>query len=86
MEKTTEDVVTGSSIDQWITWALKQADRLDPLAALSYCTKEDRKNDSSRYQNGPTPETEFDLTWQRLLARSDYFERSTPLWTHRPYR
>jgi len=69
---------------KWITWALKQADRLDPLATFSYCTKKDRRNDRSSYHNSPTPEMEFDLAWPRLITRSDYFECSTVWWAERP--
>jgi hypothetical protein len=84
VEKSTGDIAPDSTLDQWITWAQKQADRLDPLAAFSYCTKEDRKNDRSTYHTKPTPETEFNLAWQRLIVRSDYFERSTVWWADRP--
>ncbi len=84
VEKSTGDIVSGSSLDEWLIWAPKQVDRLDPLAAFSCCTKEDRRNDRSPYHNRPTTETEFDLTWQRLITRSDYFDRSTVWWADRP--
>ena len=84
MEESGGDIVSGSSLDEWLIWARKQADRLDPLAAFSCCTKEDRKNDRSPYHNSPTTETEFDLAWQRLITRSDYFERSAVWRADRP--
>jgi hypothetical protein len=84
VEKSAGKITPGSTLEQWISWALKQADRLDPLAAFSYCTKEDRRNYRSPYHNSPTPEPEFDLAWQRLITRSDYFERSPVWWADRP--
>jgi hypothetical protein len=55
------------SLDKWITQPINQADRLDPLAAFSCCTKRDRRNDPSPYHNDPDSKTDFDLSWQLLL-------------------
>jgi hypothetical protein len=84
VEKSAGEITPDSTVEKWITWARKQADRLDPLAAFSFCTKEDRRNDRSPYHNSPTTETDFDLAWQRLITRSNYFERSTVWWVDRP--
>jgi hypothetical protein len=46
-EKTLETIKLESSLEECIAWALKQADRLDPLAPLSCCTREDRHDDLS---------------------------------------
>ncbi len=82
-ERTLGGVQPGSALEEWIGWARQQADRLDPLAPFSCCTREDRHDEPSPYQSAPKPATDFDLSWQRLLARSDYFDRSTDV---RPYR
>jgi len=80
VEESAGKITPGSTLEKWIIWARKQADRLDPLGAFSCCTKDDRKNDRSPYHSSPATETEFDLAWQRLITRSDYFElNSEPL-------
>ncbi len=83
-EQTLGGIELGSPLEQWIGWALRQANRLDPLAPFSCCTREDRHEEPSAYQSEPKPATEFDLSWKRLLARSEYFERSTGAWPYRP--
>ena len=82
-EKDLCDITPGSSLDKWMAWALKRADRLDPLAPLSYCTQQDRRDDPSPYHADTKPVTEFDLTWQRLLRRSDYWYQSSSPWASR---
>lgn len=61
-EKTLGSIASGSSLGQWIAWA---------LSPFSCCTQEDRYDDSTHGQSSPKPETGFDLSWKWLLARSE---------------
>ncbi len=82
-ERTLGRIEPASPLEEWIGWARQQADRLDPLAPFSHCTREDRHDEPSPYQSAPQPVTDFTLSWKRLVARSDYFDRSTGGWSYR---
>jgi hypothetical protein len=68
------------SLDNWIAWALRQADSLDPLALGSYCTREDRWGNPSSYGEEKSKPRAMELIWNRILRRSRYFESKSDWW------
>jgi hypothetical protein len=71
-------------LKDWIEWACRQADSLDPLASGAYCTREDKRSNSSADPRGEGKPHALDLIWDRLLRRSRHFEAPREWWGDRP--
>jgi energy-coupling factor transporter ATP-binding protein EcfA2 len=61
-------------LNEWIEWALRQADSLDPLASEAYCTREDKRSDSSANLHSEAEPHALEIVWDRMLRRSRHFE------------
>ena len=73
--KQTNTSLENEDLNDWATWALRQANALDPLAPGAYCTHEDRWRKSSSYgQKEQEPPAGMELPWERMLRRSRFFE------------
>jgi hypothetical protein len=62
------------ALNSWISWALRKADTLDPLAPGSYCTREDRWGNPSFYGEEKSKPPALEHVWNRMLHRSYYSE------------
>lgn len=61
------------ALSEWIAWALKQADSLDPMAEGAYCAKEERRSSgTSKYGEVESKPEPMELVWSRMLRRSRY--------------
>jgi hypothetical protein len=61
-------------LTDWIEWALRRADSLDPLASGSYCAREDKRSNSSADPHGEAKPHALEIVWARMLRRSRHFE------------
>ena len=75
-----ESVQQNQELDNWIEWALRQADSLDPLAPGAYCTRDDKRANSSADQQGEAKPHALDLAWTRMLRRSRHYEVRRERW------
>jgi hypothetical protein len=60
------------ALGEWIAWALRQAESLDPLAEGAYCVKEERRSSPTKYGEAETKPEPMELVWSRMLRRSHY--------------
>jgi hypothetical protein len=73
--KQTSSAFEDEDLNGWATWALRQADAMDPLASGAYCTHEDRWSKPSSYgEKEKEPPAGMELPWERMLRRSKFFE------------
>jgi hypothetical protein len=60
------------ALGEWIAWALRQAESLDPLAEGAYCVKEERRSNPTKHGEAETKPEPMELVWSRMLRRSHY--------------
>jgi hypothetical protein len=75
-----ESAQQDQELNDWIEWALRQADSLDPLAQGAYCTRDDKRSSSSTDQHGEAKPHALDLAWTRMLRRSRHYEVQRERW------
>ena len=66
------------SFARWVRWAMRQADKLDPLAPGSFCTLEDKRR--TTYQDDEKIPGVLELIWRRMVKRSRHGEGNSNRW------